>query len=109
VQRRANSEALAPEERRNAWAPAAIAPSASPQLDALRGRAADARRRVDQLRRDPAPTTVKPEAPTVGTPAEEAAKDAAYQRRQDAAAHRRDQDRPGDHSRGVTPQRAPEL
>lgn len=101
--------AAVPADRRARWARDAIAPGANPQLDALRRREAEARRRVDQLHRDPVPAGAKPELPVPGTPAQEAAKDAVYRSRQDAAAQRNEQDRRRDRTRDTTPQRAPEL
>ena len=85
--RRHNSDPVTPvpTERLQAWAQAATGPGASATLDQLRKNAGDARRRAEQLQQNPPPRSARPEAPAVGTPAEEVTKDEAFRRRRDAA------------------------
>lgn len=63
---------------REAWARSALAPTATPRLDAARAAAELAIAHSDRLRKDPAPMNA-PTGPRPDTPRREAAKDAAYQ------------------------------
>lgn len=69
------------EAQRIEWAKAATAAGVKPAVDAARAAEKKAIAGRDSLRADPAPTPVAPKAPRPGTPAEEAAKDEAYQKR----------------------------
>lgn len=73
-----------PRELVDGWARSATRPGANETVDRARRREEETRDRAAALKADPAPTNA-PTRPTRGTPEQEAAKDAAYVRRQNAA------------------------
>lgn len=75
-----------PQQLRDTWRRDAVAPGRDSRLDAARRQVEEARRRLERLQRDPAPT--RPAPPTVGTPAQEAAKDVRYLQRKEQLDHR---------------------
>lgn len=68
-----------PAPLREKWRRDSTAPGNDPRLDDARRRAAETRKRLDELQRDPAPQRPTKSAP--GTPEQEAAKDARYLQR----------------------------
>lgn len=80
---RAEPAPTAPAHLADEWSRAALVPGANARVDEARAAEADARNRAAALRSDP-PVSA-PAEPSVGTPAEELAKDAAYRERRAAA------------------------
>ncbi|WP_167350496.1 MobF family relaxase [Microbacterium arborescens] len=80
---RAEPAPTAPAHLVDEWSRSAIAVGADIRVDAARAAEAEARSRAAALRADR--PVVPPSAPSVGTPAEELAKDAAYRERRAAA------------------------
>ena len=68
-----------PADLQDKWRRAATAPGRDLRLDEARRKAAEIRKRVDELQRDPAPQ--RPTRAPAGTPEQEAAKDARYLQR----------------------------
>lgn len=91
-----------PAQLREKWRRAAAAPGKDDVLDASRRRAAEIRKQLDELRRDPVPQP--PAKPKAGTPEQEAGKDARYQQRKAQRAQDRDRDQ---HRVAREPERRP--
>lgn len=76
-----------PEQLRDAWRRTETAPGRDERLEAARRHVDESRKKFEHLQRDPAPT--RPTARTVGTPAQERAKDTQYLRDRKLLEHRR--------------------